>query len=58
MVDKLSALYAYEFPDEDYELMALRTMFPRHEFRRATTEKREDFDADGKRTVPYVPNAE
>jgi hypothetical protein len=27
-----------------------------HNFRQKTTEKREDFDADGKRTVAYDPN--
>jgi len=43
MIDKLSAMYKHKYPDEDYELITLRKMFPTHGFRRP----REDEDGFG-----------
>jgi len=40
MVDKLAAMYKHKYPDEDYELMALRKMFPTHGFRRPRKDER------------------
>ena len=43
MIEKLAAMYKHKYPDEDYELIALRKMFPTHGFRRP----REDEDGFG-----------
>jgi hypothetical protein len=52
MLDKLTAMYKYQFPDrfsddEEYGMMALRKMFPTYQFRWATPEDEAEFKAEG-----------